>query len=392
MKYSPLVERIAGGGADAWSVHELAMAQRTAGRAITFLTIGDPDQAAPAAVIAATQAALGRHSKGYAPIAGQADVRAAVAARLQRRSGASCEAANIVLTPGAQAGLFCAVQCLAGPGDEIIAPEPVYATYSGVIGASGATMVNTPLRPELGFHPDLRAIERAITPRTVAIWINSPHNPTGAVLDVEEMTAIAELCRRHDLWLLADEVYEDLAYARPHVGAWSLPGMAGRTVVISSLSKSHAIPGFRFGWVAGPPALMRHMFNLVICMFYGGPPFVQEGVLPALLADLPEAAALREDYRRRSAAFSALVAQAPGCRIAAPEGGMFALLDVRGTGLTSMAFAQGLLEREAIAVLPADAFGPSAEGHVRISLTLPDEALLAAGRRIVAFAGALDVG
>jgi arginine:pyruvate transaminase len=177
-----------------------------------------------------------------------------------------------------------------------------------------------------------------------------------------------------------------MAYARPHVSAWSLQGMADRAIVVSSLSKSHAIPGFRFGWIAGPAPLIERVINLVLCMLFGGPPFLQEGVLPALQRDLPEVAALRETYRRRAADFSALLAGAPACRLTAPEGGMFALLDVRATGLASLAFARRLLAEEAVAVLPCDAFGPSAAGHVRISLTLPEAQLMAAGHKIVAFA------
>jgi len=292
--------------------------------------------------------------------------------------------------PGAQAGVYGALQCVAGAGDEVILPEPVYATYPAVIAATGARMVNVPLDPARGFHPDLEAMERAITARTRAIWINTPHNPTGAVFDQTEMDAIAGLCRRHDLWLISDEVYEDMAYARPHVSAWSLTDMADRTIVVSSLSKSHAIPGFRFGWIAGPAPLIERMINLVLCMLFGGPPFLQEGVLPALQNDLPEVAALRDTYRHRAATFSALLAGAPGCRLTAPEGGMFALLDVRPTGLASLAFARRLLEEEGVAVLPCDAFGPSAAGHVRISLTLPEAQLMAAGRRIVAFATRLQ--
>ena len=204
------------------------------------------------------------------------------------------------------------------------------------------------------------------------------------------MAAIAALCRRHDLWLLSDEVYEDLAFARPHVGAWSLPDMAERTVVVSSLSKSHALPGFRLGWVVGPPALIRHLFNLLLSMTYGGPAFIQDGALAALTADLPEVAALREDYRRRAALMSRLLREAPGCRVVPPEGGMFVLLDVRGTGLDSAAFAARLLAAEGVAVLPCDGFGASAAGHLRIALCAPEERLGEAGERIVRFARSLE--
>jgi arginine:pyruvate transaminase len=389
MRYSPLVERVAGRGAGAWSVHFDAMRRRNAGEDVIVLTVGDPDQDPPVGVIEATVAALRQHRTGYAPIVGYPAVREAIAARVARRSGQPCTADNVVVVPGTQGGLYCALQCLAGPDDEVIVPEPIYATYEAVIGAAGARIVAVPLRPETGFHPDLDALAAAVTPRTRVLWINSPHNPTGAVFTPDEIAGIAALCRRHDLWLVSDEVYEDLAFARPHVSAWSLPGMAERTVVVSSLSKSHAIPGFRLGWVVGPPALSRHLFNLLLCLFYGGPAFIQDGALVALRQDLPEVAALHEDYRRRAALLAGLLREAPGCRAAMPEGGMFVLLDVRGSGLDAGAFAAGLLEREAVAVLPCDGFGPSAAGHLRIALSAPDARLRDAGERIVHFAHSL---
>jgi arginine:pyruvate transaminase len=296
-----------------------------------------------------------------------------------------------VVVPGTQAGLYCAMQCIAGAGDEVIVPEPMYATYEAVVGASGARLVNVPLRPEAGFHPDLDALARAITPRTRVLWINSPHNPTGAVFTRAEIEAIAALCRRHDLWLLSDEVYEDLAFARPHVSAWSLPEIAGRAVVVSSLSKSHAIPAFRFGWVVGPRELSRHLSNLLLSITYGSPAFIQHGALAALAVELPEVAALREDYRRRAALLCGLLREAPGCRPVEPEGGMFVLLDARGSGLDAGSFALRLLAAEGVAVLPCDGFGPSAAGHLRIALSTPDARLAEAGRRIVRFAGALAV-
>jgi arginine:pyruvate transaminase len=389
MRFSPLVERVAGKGAEAWQIHFDAVRQRAAGRDVILLTVGDPDQAPPATVIDATISALQRGRTGYSPIAGLPELRAAIAARVARRSGQLCAADNVVVIPGTQAGLFCAMLCLAGPGDEVIVPEPMYATYEAVAGASGARLINVPMRPERGFHPDLDALAHAITPRTRVLWINSPHNPTGAVLSRDEIEAVAALCRRHDLWLLSDEVYEDLAFARPHIGAWSLPGMADRTVVVSSLSKSHAIPGFRIGWIVGPAAVAKHLFNLVLCMLYGGPPFLQDGAVVALQCDLPEVAMLHEDYRRRAALLVGVLAAAPGCRVALPEGGMFVLLDIRGTGLSADEFARRLLAQEAVATLPCDGFGPSAAGHLRLSLTSDDTRLEEAGRRILRFAQGL---
>ena len=386
MRFSPLVDRIAGEETGAWRVHWEGVRRRDAGHDVIFLTVGDPDQAAPEAVIGATIEALRRNRTGYSPIIGYPQVRAAVAARFERRTGRPCTADNVVLTPGTQGGLFCALNCLAGLGDEVILPEPIYGPYAGVIGASGARMVNVPLRAEKGFHPDLDTLARAVTPQTRVIWINSPHNPTGAVFTADEIAGIAEVCREHDLWLLSDEVYEDLAFARPHTSPWSLPDMAERTVVASSLSKSHAMAGFRFGWIIGPPALSRHLFDFLLCMYFGGPAFIQDGAVVALGAELPEVNALREAYRRRASLLSGILADAPNCRAIPPEGGMFVLFDVRGSGLGAEDFARELVVREDVALLPCDGFGPSACGHLRIALTAPEPRLEEAGRRIVRFA------
>ncbi len=182
MRYSPVVERIAGSGTGAWAIHAEAARRREAGEDIIFLTVGDPDQDPPAAVIEATVAALRSHRTGYSATIGYPAVRQAIAARVARRTGQACGADNVAVVPGAQGGLYCTLQCLAGPGDEVIVPEPIYATYQGVVDASGARMVTVPLRPETGFHPDLDALAAAVTPKTRIVWINSPHNPTGAVL------------------------------------------------------------------------------------------------------------------------------------------------------------------------------------------------------------------
>jgi arginine:pyruvate transaminase len=389
MRYAPLVARIAGSGADVWKTHfRAAKLRHEEGREIIDLTVGSPDQPPAAAILDEAAAAMRRYS-GYAAILGGFPVRRAVAARMAKRTGMPCEMANVAIVAGAQAGLYFALQCLAGPGDEVIVLEPMYATYEAVCGATGATMVQVPLLPERGFHPDIDAIARAITPRTRVLWINSPSNPTGAVFEREEVAAIAALCQKHDLWLLSDEVYEELAYARPHTSAWSQPDMQGRTVVVSSLSKSHVVPGFRLGWIVGPPPLVEHLFYLLLCAQYGGAPFLQAGALVALTQDLPEVAAVRDTYRRRSVEFADLLARAPSCRPLRPEGGLFVMLDVRGTGISAPVFADQLLERENVAVLACDGFGPGGVGHLRISLTVDDAQLAEGGARIVRFAESL---
>ena len=162
--------------------------------------------------------------------------------------------------------------------------------------------------------------------------------------------------------------------------------MAERTIVASSLSKSHAMAGFRFGWVIGPPALSRHLFDFLLCMYFGGPAFIQDGALAALGRELPEVSALREAYRCRALLLSGVLADAPNCHPIPPEGGMFVLFDVRGSGLGSEEFARELLLSENVALLPCDGFGPSAGGYLRIALTAPKPRLEEAGRRIVRFA------
>jgi arginine:pyruvate transaminase len=165
--------------------------------------------------------------------------------------------------------------------------------------------------------------------------------------------------------------------------------MAERTIVVSSLSKSHAMAGFRFGWVIGPPALSPHLFNLLLCLYFGGPAFIQDGALAALGDELAEAGLLRQAYQRRAALLAGILAEAPNCRVIPPEGGMFVLFDIRGTGLGSEDFAQGLLRCEDVALLPCDSFGASAAGHLRIALTAPEPRLAGAGRRILRFAQGL---
>jgi arginine:pyruvate transaminase len=385
-RFSALTERVAGRGASAWAIHHAAVRLRDAGNDVIFLTVGDPDQAPPEPLIEATVLALRGHRTGYAPTIGYPALREAIAARYARRSGQPCTADNVVIVPGAQGGLFSALQCLAGLGDEVIVLEPTYATYEAVIGATGAQMVAVPLRADRNFHPDLDSINSAITPRTKVIWINSPHNPTGAVFTADEIARIAAMCRENDLWLLSDEVYEDLAFARPHVSAWSVAGMSDRAVVISSLSKSHAIPSLRLGWVIGPPALTDHLFNLLLCMTYGSPAFIQAGAMAAFEAELPDVEKLHADYERRGRLLCRILGDAPRCRVVPPEGGMFVLLDIRDTGMSTTQFAQGLLDGERVSVLPCDGFGPSVAGHLRIALCVADARLEEAGKRIVHFA------
>ena len=290
---------------------------------------------------------------------------------------------------GAQNALFSALQVLVGAGDEVITPDPRYSTYEAVVGATGATLVSVPLVPERGFHLDLQALAAAITPRTRVILLNSPHNPTGAAMSRADVEAVAALAQRHDLWLVSDEVYAALSFESEHVSPASLPGMAERTVVVSSLSKSHAMTGWRVGWAIGPLELARHLHNLFLCMLYGSPGFVQDAAIVAIEQASNEVETMRETYRRRRDLVAPWLDRLPGLGCRLPEGGMFCMADCRGSGLSSQDFAIRLLEEESVAILPGDGFGRQAEGFLRISLGLPDATLAEACRRIEAFCGRL---
>jgi arginine:pyruvate transaminase len=238
------------------------------------------------------------------------------------------------------------------------------------------------LRPENGFHLDPADLARAVTPRTRAILWNSPNNPTGAVATTDEIEALAHMACEHDLWLVADEVYAGLVFDGAHRSPAGLPGMAGRTVTVSSVSKSHAMTGWRLGWLVGPEALARHAGNLALCMLYGSPAFIQDAATLALTRDLPEVAAMRERLRRRRDIALDLLANLPGLAYHRPDAGMFMMLDVRRTGRSAHDFAYGLLAAENVALLPGNAFGSPAAGHVRLSLTVPEERLIEACERI----------
>ncbi|WP_192035626.1 pyridoxal phosphate-dependent aminotransferase [Halomonas sp. YLGW01] len=381
MRFSQLTERIAGEGAAAWDIHYRALARQAAGEDITVLSVGDPDFATPAPIVESAVESLRGGATHYPDVHGKLALRQAIAERYRARDVAATPERLIVMA-GAQCGLYAAAQCLLDPEDEVIVPEPSYVTYEAVLRSTGARMVRTPLRGDANFRLDVADLEAAITPRTRAIMLNSPHNPTGQLIDAASWAAIAELCRRHDLWLISDEVYAELIFEGEHVCAASLPGMAERTVVVDSLSKSHAMTGWRLGWVLGPQALIEHMANLALCMLYGCPDFIQDAARDALTRELPERDVMRETYRARRDAVCSALADCPAVDVIRPAAGMFLMLDVRATGLSSQAFADRLLDEEGVSVLSGEAFGPSATGFVRLSLTVDEDRLHAACRRL----------
>lgn len=392
MKFSPLVERIAGEGAAAWDLHELALAAQARGEDVIPLSVGDPDLDSPAPVTEAAIEALRAGDTHYTDALGEPVLREAVARHFRAHGGWPATADHVCIVAGAQNGLFFATLLLAQPGDEVLMPEPAYVTYEATIGASGATPVAASMPAAGGFRPDPAAIEAAITPRTRALILANPNNPTGVVLRDDELEALADIARRHQLWVISDEVYAALCFDAPHRPIAALPGMAERTVTVSSLSKSHAMTGWRAGWLIAPQPLIAHAGNLAQCMLYGLPGFVQRAAVTALAQADRIASEVSAIMRARRDLLVARLADVPGLAVARPQAGMFVMVDVRGTGLDSATFADRLYYEQGVSVLDAGAFGPSAAGYVRLSYTLDETRLGDACQRIEHFCNALAAG
>lgn len=389
MRYAALTSRIAGEGSDAWQVHDDALRRAQAGEDVIVLSIGDPDFETAPDIRAAATRALESGRTHYAGIGGEPALREAIVAHTRRTTGLEVSPEQVTVFPGAQAALFAVAQCLVDPGDEVVVMEPTYVTYEAVIGAPGGRMVQVPLRPAHRFHLEPPVLAAAITPRTKAVLLNFPHNPTGASLTAAEAREAAALCRDRDLWLISDEVYSALADAGTHHSPLAEPGMAERSVLISSLSKSHAMTGWRCGWTVTPLELAGHLQRLARAMYFGLPPFIQDAAAHALTQGGDELARLRAAYRDRALLVEQALAEAPGLVARRPDAGMYVFVDVRGTGLDGKQFARGLLDGHDVSVTPGEGFGPSGAGHVRLTLGTGDARLAEACRRIVAYARTL---
>ncbi|MBP5123929.1 pyridoxal phosphate-dependent aminotransferase [Pseudomonas protegens] len=389
MRYSPFVQRISGESVSAWDIHYAAIEARGRGEDVIVLSVGDPDFATDERISAAASAALEQGDTHYTHVLGRPALREAIAAKQRRLLGIEVSADNVALVAGAQNGLFATSLCLFSSGDEVLVPEPMYLTYEACIHASGAQIACVQQPAANGFRLTAAALEAALTDKTRGIALATPCNPTGNVYSREELEAVAEVARKHDLWVISDEVYGQLTYDREHLSIASLPGMAERTVILNSLSKTHAMTGWRVGWVIAPPALVGHLDNLLLCMLYGLPGFIQEAALKALELDEEVIGSAREVYRRRRDLVVAGLKQVQLLDCREPEAGMFMLVDVRRTGLSSMDFAWQLFRATGVSVLDAQAFGASAEGFVRISFTVADEVLKDACQRIAGFVEAL---
>lgn len=392
MKLAARMAGLQGRRTSAWDIHYAAQQAREQGEDVIILSVGDPDFATPEVIVESAIDALRAGDTHYTEVVGRAPLRAAIARHYAAAHAVAVGEDNVIVLAGAQNGLFAVSQCLLEAGDEVIVPDPMYLTYEASVRAAGATLVPVPVDPARGFRLDHDALERAITPRTRAIFFATPCNPTGVVMSRDDLRLIARLADAHDLWVLSDEVYADLVFEGEHVSIASLPGMARRTLTLGSLSKSHAMPGWRLGWAIGPRELIGHLERLALCMLYGLPGFIQQAALTAFEHRHPIVDDMREVYRQRRALVHARLRDVPGLRCLLPDAGMFMMMDVRGTGLTANDFAWRLLREQGVSVLDASAFGDAAEGFVRIGFVVQEARLEAACERIAALAGSLMQG
>jgi arginine:pyruvate transaminase len=389
MHYSPLVKRIAGDGADAWRIHYAARAAAERGEDVVLLSVGDPDLETPAPVLERAIERLRGGDTHYTPATGREHLREAIAAAHRARTGQSVDASNVIFLAGAQNALFVTSLMVAALGDELIAVEPLYPSYPATLEISGARMVRVPAPAANGFRVDLAALEAAITPRTRAVFFATPNNPSGVILSKEELAVIGELARRHSLWVVADEVYAGLA------PGGRVPGLAAelpdQVVTISSLSKSHAMPGWRAGWLVGPLQLVTHAEAMAQCMLFGLPGFIQEAAVTALRVAAAAEARVRDYCAVRRDLLLAGLDGIRGLKSHVPDAGMFLLVDVRATGLSGYDFMCELYRTERVSVLDGGAFGKGTSGFVRVCFAADASLLEKAIIRIRRFVESLGI-
>ena len=385
MKYSSLTQKIQGETVDAWDLHNRAWEDASKGEDVIVLSIGDPDFATPESICNTAIDAIKSGDTHYTNCHGRDALRDAIAADHQQCSGQATTRDDVIVLAGAQNALFATALCLLEDGDEAIVLQPNYVTYEACIQMTGATLVPVSLNANDGFSLDVVALKAAITPHTRVIMFATPNNPTGVMLHREELEAIANIAVEHDLWIVSDEVYRDIVFEGEHHSIAALPGMAERTVTINSLSKSHAMTGWRIGWAIGPQALIEHLHNISLCMLYGLPGFIQEAGLHALTEAKSDAEKMRDIYRKRRDLLVKTIGDIDLLDYVVPEAAMYLMVDVRETGMQAGEFANALYDETGVAVLDATAFGKAAEGFVRVSFTLSEEQLTDACDRLARF-------
>ncbi|MFP7673227.1 pyridoxal phosphate-dependent aminotransferase [Marivita sp. S0852] len=387
-KLSQRITGLNGGGSDGWDVFYRARAMVEAGEDVVELTIGEHDiRTDPAILNAMYDSAVGGHT-GYASVPGVGALRDEIAARITAQSGVPTERKNVMVTPGGQAALFSAHMAVCGSGDPAAFIDPYYATYPGVVRSVGAIPRPVPTRSRFGFLPQKDALQTACR-GAASLMINTPNNPTGAVYPKATLEEIAAVVEAEDMWLISDEVYDTQVWEGTHLSPRALPGMQDRTLVVGSMSKSHAMTGSRIGWIVGPEDAITALIDLATNTTYGVPGYIQDAALFALRAGAEIEDRVAAPFLRRRNMARQILQDQTIVRSIPAQGAMYVMLDVRETGLSGEAFANALLDSHRIAVMPGESFGQSAEGHIRVAMTVADDRFETALRTICTFAAGL---
>ena len=385
--FSDVTRRLDADSSDAWRVHEQATSMKQRGEDVVILSIGDPDFRTPEPIIdnAVSHMRVGRTH--YSPALGEMNLRRAVADYESKTSPHPCSEDEVSIYPGVTAAIYSVLSCLLDRGDEIIVVDPLYVGYEPILQALDVKVKTVRALPEFGFEAQLDDFKAAISADTRVVFINTPGNPTGAIINAQTLKDLASYCHERDIWLVCDEVYSMFTYEKPHISLRTATEKLDNVVVIDGLSKSHAMSGWRVGWVVAPVELTRHLGNFTAMSFFGSPQFIQDAAAFALNNDEYYVREMRDMYRKRRDLVCDRLAVMPHLRYLRPESGMFIMVDVSDLFDDDKEFAQKLLDAEAVSVLPGSAFGQGTTGHVRLSLVQPQEVLMKGCDRIEKFVG-----
>jgi aspartate/methionine/tyrosine aminotransferase len=378
-----LAERMSRLGTEtAFEVLARAKALEAQGREIIHLEIGEPDFDTPAHIKAAAVRALEEGWTHYTPAAGIPALREAIADYIRRTRGIPVGPEHVVVVPGGKPIMFFAILALVEEGDEVIYPNPGFPIYESMIRFVGARPVPLRLRMENEFRVDVEELARLITPRTRMLILNSPANPTGGVLTREDLEAIAELCLKHDLVVLSDEIYSRILYEGEHISIASFPGMLERTIILDGFSKTYAMTGWRLGYGVMPEPLAEAVTRLMINSNSCTAAFTQIAGIAALTGPQDEVDRMVAAFRERREVMVEGLNRLPGFRCLKPKGAFYAFPNIEGTGMSSRELARYLLEEAGVAVLSGTAFGEYGEGFLRLSFANSVENIQKALERI----------
>jgi len=365
MNVAPRMARL--GTESAFEVLARARQLERAGREIIHLEIGEPDFDTPVHIKEAAKQALDAGATHYGPSAGLPELREAIAKHVAETRGVPVAPEEVVVTPGAKPIMFFTIMALIGDGDEVIYPNPGFPIYESVINFVGGVPVPIPLREESGFGFDLELFERRVSSKTKLIVINSPENPTGGVLDRDQLERIADVARRRRIPVLSDEIYRQFLYEGEFASIMGLPGMREQTILLDGFSKSYAMTGWRLGYGVMPPALAEHVARLMVNSNSCTTSFVQLAGIAALQGDQTPVARMVAEFKRRRDLLVDGLNRLPGVRCARPRGAFYVFPNITGTRRPSAEVAERLLTEAGVAALSGAAFGAHGEGYLRFS-------------------------